>query len=292
MSSPRDQATPAPDLVVVDIGNSAVKWTVERATARTIGSPAARPVDSPDNSPNARPRRLSIEQRDWPSQLLADVDRRSAGRPTRFRVASVNTAALEKLSTELAVLGRGDQLRVIRGPDCPMTTVLANPERLGIDRLLAAWRASRLRPERWVIVVDAGSAITVDCIDPAGIFRGGAILPGIALQLRALGRGTDALPTLDHSAHDEPVTPRCTLPGTDTVAAIQSGVWLGTAAAIEGLVRQTLRRVSEHPEPAVPDAEVFLTGGDAARLSPLIDLPHHVRDNLVIEALLADELAT
>jgi len=273
-TSPRGEG-----LIAVDIGNSAIKWT----------------TDSSEDASQRVIRRLSIDARNWVSQFLDAVDQHRRGRPAELRVASVNAKALASLRKELHQQGSAIGLRLIRGDDCPMETRVRYPDRLGIDRLLAAWRASRLAPGYWVAVVDAGSAITVDCVNPQGIFLGGSILPGISLQLESLGRGTDALGLAldlgdvgnatgqDASAS---ATSDLVLPGTDTLSAIQAGVWLGTAAAIVGLVRETQRRVAGDDDSGESNRRLFLTGGDAARLAPLIELPHQLHENLVIEALL------
>lgn len=267
-------------LIAVDIGNSAIKWT----------------TDSSEHAPHRLIRRLSIDDPNWVSQFLDAVDQHRHGLPAELRVASVNAKALDSLRKTLHQQGSEISLRVIRGDDCPMETRVRYPDRLGIDRLLAAWRASRLTPGHWVAVVDAGSAITVDCVNPQGVFLGGSILPGISLQLESLGRGTDALGSalkVGEAANRQAGTPLASdwpLPGTDTLSAIQAGVWLGTAAAIVGLVRETHRRVAGDDDSGETNRRLFLTGGDAARLAPLIELPHQLHENLVIEALLDDGL--
>lgn len=304
-------AQPQSPIVAVDIGNSAVKWM-------SVAQDGSAPTPQ---------QRLSVRDPRWASRLIKAIDQQLGDVAIRFRVASVNSPQLRRLARRFASLGRGDQLQIIGREHCPMTTRLPHPERLGIDRLLAAWKASRWSPEQPCVVIDAGSAITVDCVSPQGVFLGGAILPGVALQFESLGRGTDALPTLDHTLSVDDPACGVAVPGTDTDSAIRAGVWLGTAAAIDGLIRQSIRamqpqltdegRVSRTakgqdanagktvargkavaPRKTVdkgqgsPDraCQVFLTGGDSGRLSPLLSHPHRRHDNLVLEALLDEAI--
>ena len=85
--------------------------------------------------------------------------------------------------------------RVLTAADLPIAVGLEHPERVGLDRLAAAAAVNRLRsPDRGAIIVDTGSAVTVDLVSADGIFCGGAILPGIDMSARALHEFTDLLP--------------------------------------------------------------------------------------------------
>jgi type III pantothenate kinase len=93
------------------------------------------------------------------------------------------------------------------------------PEKTGIDRLLSAWEAwnfingSVLSSEQSaVLVVQAGTALTVDCVAEDGTYLGGAIAPGLGLSLQLLAAGTDQLPWLGN--HQVTAEPR--LPGKNT----------------------------------------------------------------------------
>jgi type III pantothenate kinase len=298
-------ARPLSPIVAVDIGNSAVKWM---SVAEDGSTPTAQ-------------QRISLRDPRWASRLIKAIDQQLGDVVIRFRVASVNSPQLRRLARRFASLGRGEQLQIIGREHCPMTTRLPHPERLGIDRLLAAWKASRWSPHQACVVIDAGSAITVDCVSPQGVFLGGAILPGVALQFESLGRGTDALPTLDHTLSVDDPACGVAVPATDTDSAIRAGVWLGTAAAIDGLIRQSIHAMqppmTDEGQPPIaakrqdanagktvaraktaakgngsPDrgCQVFLTGGDSGRLSPLLSHPHRRHDNLVLEALMDEAI--
>ncbi|MGQ9601890.1 MAG: type III pantothenate kinase [Candidatus Bipolaricaulia bacterium] len=119
---------------------------------------------------------------------------------------------------------------------------------LGTDRMLAAIAAAKLygRP---VIVVDIGSAVTVDLVDKDGVFRGGLILAGAGMRLRALAQFTSALPEISIPDPAEPPP----LIGIDTVSCMSAGVHHGMRQEIQGLVRAIQAEVGE--------ASVILTGG-------------------------------
>ncbi len=95
---------------------------------------------------------------------------------------------------------------------------------VGIDRLVDAVAVNRLRDAgRPAVVVDVGSAITVDLVSRDGAFLGGAILPGIAMSARAIHEFTDLLPLVEMS---ELIAPPPVL-GTATAPAMESGLFWG-----------------------------------------------------------------
>ncbi len=127
----------------------------------------------------------------------------------------------------------------------PEAMELADPrlaESTGQDRLAAALAAS----PGPAIVIDAGTALTVDLVDGQGVFLGGFIAPGPQAALEGLSRAGSALPSLEPGS--------CGLsPGLDTRSAMQAGVWgmvLGGSDLLVGAARQVL-----------PEARLVATGG-------------------------------
>ncbi|MCR4404274.1 MAG: type III pantothenate kinase [Candidatus Acetothermia bacterium] len=149
-------------------------------------------------------------------------------------------------------LGRPPQVRVLT-KDTRWPLPSAYKPGLGTDRMLAAIAASRLygRP---VIVVDIGSAVTVDFVDKEGVFRGGLILAGAGMRLRALAQFTSALPEIPIPDPEEPPP----LIGTDTVSCMSAGVHHGLRQEIQGLVRAIQAQAAQE---GAPEAAVALTGG-------------------------------
>jgi type III pantothenate kinase len=175
----------------------------------------------------------------------------------RWSVASVNRPAEQRLAAWVRDERPNDSYRALHHTDIKLPINVEHPERVGMDRLAAALAANRLRdPIRPAIIVDAGTAITVDLVDAAGVFQGGAILPGFRLSARALASGTDQLPEADSLfTNQAPATV-----GKSTVEAIRSGLFWGGVGAVDELVRRTAKQLTVTPQ-------VFVAGGDAGLLA-------------------------
>lgn len=133
----------------------------------------------------------------------------------------------------------------------PINILYRTPERLGSDRLAAAIGAIGEAPGKDILVIDAGSAITIDFVDAEGNFRGGNISPGIKMRLTALHQLTSRLPKVEKDG-DTPTL------GYDTETAIRSGVILGICHEIDGYINDFRQKY--------PNLLVFLTGGDEKTL--------------------------
>src|SRR5205823_11315500 len=102
-------------------------------------------------------------------------------------------------------------LSIERPDQLPLSVALAEPAKVGIDRLLNAVAANTLRPRDMpVVIADIGSAVTVDWLDENGVFKGGAIFPGLRLMAKALNDYTALLPLVEIWRNLPP------LPGTST----------------------------------------------------------------------------
>ncbi len=137
--------------------------------------------------------------------------------------------------------------------DMPIRT--DNPLEVGADRIVNAYAAFHQHKSP-LIIVDFGTAITLDCVSEKGEYLGGAIAPGVSISLDALGKQTAKLPRIDISS--PPPGPI----GTSTVTAIQSGVLFGYGGMIEGLIK----KISEEYVGKKP--LVIATGGMAALIAP------------------------
>ena len=159
--------------------------------------------------------------------------------------------------------------------NCVSIPVVADvdfPERVGLDRLLNGVAVNAIRPtSRAAIVVDSGTATTVDYVSANGVFCGGAILPGMELCAKSLHDYTALLPLLSvqELGGVGPVAP-----GRNTHDAIRNGLFWGQVGAIRELIRQLClqrgHRVpsfeSENSDPNAP--WLVLTGGGGPVLSP------------------------
>jgi len=169
--------------------------------------------------------------------------------PRRVVASSVAPRSLEIFRQVVAEAV--DEPVAVIGEDIPLPIEVGvpHPERIGTDRLCCA-AAAYGRLQQACVVVDLGTAITVDCVSAEGVFLGGAILPGMRMQARALHEGTARLPDV------EPAEPEGVF-GTDTVEAIRSGIVAGVRGAVRSLVEAYATELNQWPI-------VVTTGGDAA----------------------------
>lgn len=154
---------------------------------------------------------------------------------------------------------------------CGVINRYSNPVQLGCDRwvaLIAAWH----QLQRACLVVDVGTAMTVDALSASGEFLGGIIVPGPDTMKQALaGRtGTFSMP-LSSSFQNFPV---------NTGNALYSGM----IQALTGAVERMYDQLSEYTGKQMA-VETILTGGGAALLAPHIHIPHQIVDDLVLEGL-------
>ena len=147
---------------------------------------------------------------------------------------------------------------------CGVSNGYDKPQQLGADRWAALIGARALHDGPCVVVM-AGTATTIDALDAQGRFRGGLILPGLALMRSALAQNTAGLP---HAKG------RYRALATSTDDAIVSGALHATLGAIE-----RVRATQEN------DTACLLSGGAAVELVPHMSRPYHVVDNLVLEGL-------
>ena len=145
----------------------------------------------------------------------------------------------------------------------PVELDVESPERVGLDRILNAVACRRRGEENSpAVIVDSGTATTVDILDEAGVFRGGAILPGIGMSARALHDYTAVLPRIRVS--DGLGAPE--VPGRDTASAIRAGLVWGQVGAIRELVS-----LSASSFESGSPLRFLLTGGAGETLLPLLD---------------------
>ncbi len=178
--------------------------------------------------------------------------------PCVWWIASVNRLVLHRVREWLAVERPQDAAKVLTYENIPIRIAVDSPEKVGVDRLLAAVTANEIRdPFRPAIVVDLGTAVKVDLVDENGVFRGGAIAPGLRMSAIAMEQQTDALPQADvEPMLDDFCTRKIASVGTNTLDALQAGLFWGTVGTIRELSAQTASKLAVPPE-------IFLTGGGA-----------------------------
>ncbi len=145
-----------------------------------------------------------------------------------------------------------------------------NPREVGADRLVTALGAIK-KYDGDLIIIDSGTATTFDVVSGDGHFDGGIIAPGINLSVRALHEAAAQLPRIEIKKPDKVV-------GTNTVMAMQSGIFWGYIGLIDGLVEQ-IKAESDK------DFTVIGTGGVASLFEGASKTIDHYDSQLTIDGL-------
>ncbi|GHS98724.1 type III pantothenate kinase [Bacteroidia bacterium] len=151
----------------------------------------------------------------------------------------------------------------------PLTIDYKTPQTLGMDRIAAAVGAVAQQPGANLLVIDIGTAITLDFVTAGGVYKGGNISPGPELRFKALHHFTNRLPLIDEQG-DLPAL------GYDTPTAIRSGV-------IEGIVRELNSYIEEYEKNE--NILTFLTGGYAFYFESKLKNTIFADGNLVLKGL-------
>ena len=144
------------------------------------------------------------------------------------------------------------------------------PRQLGADRWAALAGARAMCPDIGAIVVDAGTAITVDALSCAGIHIGGVILPGVRLMRRALGEGTARIGSVGGG--------EVNLETHNTASAVATGTVLAAAAAVD-------RVVGAYATMLKPRPRLLLTGGESSLIATSCDTNFEIVPDLVLRGL-------
>ncbi|RKQ95916.1 type III pantothenate kinase [Kushneria sinocarnis] len=235
----------------LDIGNTLSKWRLKDRTTSEI-----------------RSRGAVWTREQWrPGADIPDLDVITAIRISNVARSEVLEQTVSLLKRRVATIhvarSRREALGVINGYE--------EPGRLGVDRWLVSLAGYQLTGG--CMVVDCGSAITVDTVLPGGAHLGGYILPGLRLMKESLQLGTRKV------AIDPDVEPGAVPgPGRNTIDAVNHGVYLAAISAINRIYSETC----DGENIALP---LLLTGGDARVVSRGIEPPHAVWPDMVYAGL-------
>lgn len=223
--------------VVADVGNSRIKWG--RCHADRVAEAVSLPPDDSDS---------------WQRQRQSWYN----DRPLRWVICGVHPGRRDSLAAWARQ--QGDAVLLLEhARQLPLVVRLEHPDRAGIDRLLDAVAANQHRRSGTpAVLIDAGSAVTVDYLDRDGAFCGGAILPGLRLMAQALHQYTALLPVVEV----RPPVPA--MPGVSTRAAMEAGIFAAVVGGIRTLVRELAAREVVPPQ-------LFLCGGDGPLLEPALN---------------------
>lgn len=236
-------------MLLLDIGNTAAKWRWYDGAQCQQGE--------------------AVHQRDWPALVARLQQPLKASQ--QVEVASVAGA---KADTELAqALSEGSaatpSFYYSPAADAGVRNAYQQPARLGVDRWLAiveSWHRCGAS-----IVVDCGSALTLDLVDRHGQHHGGYIVPGLGMMVRSLQQGTGSVRV------DAPL-PLSLAPGCSTAEGVIHGALRMTCAFIDDAVVALRQRVHD-------TCPIFLTGGDARTVLPFLRQQGELAPDLVLDGL-------
>lgn len=220
--------------VVVDIGNSRMKWGLCR---------------------NGRVSAMEVLEHDKPVDWKRLTEQWELGISTRWALAGVAPLAMERfqewLSSRKSTFARITNELFENKDRTGLVTDVDEPDCIGVDRLLASLAATSRTPAKCTAVaISVGTAMTVDFVEPSGTHVGGVIVPGPEMMARSLHQYTAKLP---HISIDPALPTECW--GTNTEGAIQIGIANAILGAADQLVWDWASRASQPPW-------VFATGGD------------------------------
>lgn len=217
--------------VVVDIGNSRMKWGLCRPSVAAEDMVSV-PLDAPDK---------------WVEQASSwNIKPKAA-----WAIGGVVPNRVETFGEWVAARG-GSAVFFQKPSQLPITLAVDEPDKVGIDRVFGAIAAKASKPAGVpAITVDVGTAVTVNLVDANGVFQGGSIFPGPRLMALALHEHTAKLPLVELEAM-ESVGP----PGKNTISAIKTGIFGALIGGIWG-------EVGCMSELCKPLPWLFVTGGGA-----------------------------
>jgi len=243
------------NLLLIDAGNTRIKWRWSGAAGPAEGGAVLH---------------RGVEPRDWLAALPQAV-----AAPAAIWISNVAGESVRKALDEWARSCHGQRPHFVQATaaGCGLTNSYAHPETLGVDRwlgMVGAWA----RVQGPLLVVAAGTAFTVDAVDATGHHLGGWIVPGCGLMADALFGRTAGI--AGAAARATPVSKGAF--GCNTAAAVELGARQALAAATERACREFAAEAGSAPR-------LFLGGGDAERIAPLLRVPAELAPDLVLEGL-------
>ncbi|MBX3288160.1 MAG: type III pantothenate kinase [Acidobacteria bacterium] len=255
-------------LLAIDIGNSAIKFAIYEAEGLLHRFSVATWRDY-------SPEELFFDRLKYVEQRFVRIDLVMAA-----SVVPELNATLTKASQELFQV---TPIFVDAGHDMEMPIKYDPPEHAGADRLIGAF-AARQKHGAPLVICSIGTAMVVDAVNAAGEYIGGVIAPGPRLLAESLHTNTALLPLV------QPKRPEKII-GKTTEDAVASGIYYGSAAMAEGLIRRVENELREDaPHDISP--KIVLTGGYGHLMLEDLPMVDVYEENLVLDGLriLADRI--
>jgi len=256
--------------LLIDAGNSRIKWSLVSAANETLNGGAFEHVD--------------VEA------VLADIaDWSSLPRPATAWISNVAGPRVgERIAALLDARWPGLPRTVVRAKaqQSGVTNRYTEPSALGSDRWCGMIGAHAAYPGENLLIATIGTATTLEALLADGTFTGGLIAPGWLLMMQSLGTHTAQLPTLLPDTARRAISSSNSIFATDTRSALSSGCLLAQAGLIERAWHDLRAQWNN-------DVRLILSGGGASEVAGALKVPHTRHDSLVLAglALIAHEAA-
>ena len=256
--------------LLIDVGNSRIKWSLVSATNETLNGGAFEHVD--------------VEV------VLADLpDWADLPNPAGAWISNVAGPRVgERISALLDERWPGLPRSVVRAQaqQSGVTNRYTEPAALGSDRWCGMIGAHAAYPGENLLIATIGTATTLEALLADGTFTGGLIAPGWLLMMQSLGTHTAQLPKLLPDTARRAITSSAGIFATDTRTALSSGCLLAQAGLIERAWHDLRAQWNN-------DVRLILSGGGAGEVAGALKVPHTRHDSLVLAglALIAREAA-
>lgn len=158
----------------------------------------------------------------------------------------VEQEAQESLGEKIYLIGRDIPL--------PINLWVDEPDKVGTDRVVSAAAAYAV-VQAAVVIVDVGTAITIDLVDDNGIFQGGIICPGFEISAKALCENTALLPKVNVTKPKEPY-------GKNTIEAINNGLYYSAVATMQEVIRRYAEKIGKWPQTVITGAAAKVVRDD------------------------------
>ncbi|TWX51092.1 type III pantothenate kinase [Colwellia hornerae] len=229
--------------LLVDIGNTRTKYTFEQQGVLSM-------IQSERNE--------AINEK-WLTSLTESVESIVIASVSEAYIIDVFISYAQQHNIELDII-KSESKRF------GVTSSYQQPTTLGIDRWLTLLATNILYPDQNVLIVDAGTATTIDLLNNKGMHLGGWILPGIDILFNSLLSNTSqVLATQEHQGNISF--------GKSTSDGVNNACWAATLGFIEQGIKQASKEVSLD--------NVLLTGGNAEKVAALLNTQHRIINELV-----------
>jgi len=238
--------TTANTVLCIDVGNSALKWAIYNQKKWSV----IQSVNS--HEPDIIKQIIDGTEAEISAVLVSSVVQKT-------------TSVLNELDVKLPI--RIASVEGIRKDRLNYKT----PESLGIDRYLACLGGYSMTHGGPVIVIDSGTACTIDLMDEHGVYQGGVIMPGLKLMEQGLSNSAPALPNVERDVPEQ-------WPGKSTEECLQWGLSVQFIMSIENFIEKYINRFGS--------STTFITGGEARFIAKRLSFDATADPHLVMRGLI------